>query len=119
MIGRDNKYLKSNILENLPSSIAAETLETIVQTDKLKIERIISKGHQSTDGFWYDQDQAEWVMLVKGQARIQFENEVIELHAGDYLNIDAHRKHRIEWTTPEEESIWLAVFYSTKPHDEI
>lgn len=107
--------LRNNLLANLPGELPEEIFETVLQTQQIKIERIISKGQKSEEGFWYDQDQAEWVLVLKGQAQLEFEEEIIKLTAGDYLNIEAHQKHRVKWTTPDEETIWLAVFYpSTK-----
>ena len=103
--------LRRNILGNIAGHIPEEIFETIVQTPGVRIERIISKGQRSPDQFWYDQDQAEWVLVVKGHARLAFEEGMVELRAGDYLNIAAHRKHRVDWTTPDEETVWLAVFY--------
>ncbi len=102
---------KQNLLTNIPTLIPNEIFETIISKPNIKIERIISKGHKSEPDFWYDQDQSEWIMIVKGQARLQFEDKSIYLTSGDYLNIAAHQKHRVDWTTPEEETIWLAVFY--------
>ncbi len=102
---------KQNFLGDVPTSIPEEIFETIVSTSNIKIERIISKGHKSEPGFWYDQDQSEWILILKGQARLQFEDKSICLTSGDYLNIAAHQKHRIDWTTTEAETIWLAVFY--------
>ncbi len=102
---------KFNLFDNLPGEIPKEIFQTIVQTPHVRIERIISKGHRSEDGFWYDQDQDEWVLVLKGKARIEFEDKSVELGAGDCINIAAHRKHRVAWTTPDEETIWLAIFY--------
>lgn len=106
--------MKNNFFANIPATLPEEIVESILQTDNLKIERIISKGQQSAEGFWYDQDQAEFVLLLKGAAHLQFETHTVELTAGDYLNISAHQKHRIAWTTPTEETLWLAVFYSVQ-----
>lgn len=90
-----------------------EILETILQTDKFKIERIISRGHATAEGEWYDQDKNEWVLVLKGSAGLLFEgnNNTIIMKTGDYLNIPAHKKHRVEWTDPEEETIWLTIHY--------
>jgi cupin 2 domain-containing protein len=63
--------------------------------------------------FWYDEDQHEWVVVLKGAARLRFEDEPVEMKPGDFVNIPAHRKHRVEWTTPDEPTVWLAVFYRT------
>ena len=81
----------------------------------VKIERIVSDGHASPEGFWYDQEQNEWVLLVAGSAVLSIEKETgieqIELVPGDYLLIPAHQRHRVESTSKTEKTIWLAVFY--------
>ncbi|MDR3627943.1 MAG: cupin domain-containing protein [Ignavibacteriaceae bacterium] len=104
---------KNNLLGNIPKEIPMEIIETILDSDKVRIERIISKGQSSPENFWYDQDDNEWVMVLQGQAKLMFENEEkpVLLLQGDYINIPAHLKHRVEWTTPNEVTIWLAVFY--------
>ena len=102
---------KQNLLTGVPTSIPDEIFETIISKSNIKIERIISKGHKSEPNFWYDQDKSEWILILKGEARLQFEDKSIYLTSGDYLNIAPHQKHRIDWTTPESETIWLAVFY--------
>ena len=104
--------MKKNILNNIPSHIPEEIIDTLIDSDQIKVERIISKGHVSPKDFWYDQDKNEFVILLKGSAKLLFENDVqIILSAGDCLNIPAHKKHRVEWTDPEIETIWLAIFY--------
>ena len=102
---------KQNLLTGVPTSIPDEIFETIISKSNIKIERIISKGHKSEPNFWYDQDKSEWILILKGEARLQFEDKSIHSTPGDYLNIAAHQRHRIDWTTPEAETIWLAVFY--------
>jgi len=89
-----------------------EELTTILQAGEgIRIERIVSHGHNSPDGFWYDQPTGEWVIVLKGAARIEFEGKSVEMKPGDYLDIPAHTKHRVAWTTPDEPTIWLAVHY--------
>ncbi len=100
-----------NLFQLIPSSLPQEVFETLAETSTIKIERIISKGHHSPENFWYDQEQTEWVLLLKGQAHLEFEQGIIELNPGDYLTIAAHQKHRVAWTTPEQETLWLVVFY--------
>jgi cupin 2 domain-containing protein len=100
-----------NIFANIPSVLPAELTETLVRANRVRIERIVSHGHTSPMDFWYDQPEHEFVLLLQGAARLQFENEVIDMNRGDWIEISAHRKHRVEWTTPEEPTIWLAVFY--------
>lgn len=102
-----------NILSEVPKSLENECFESLIQTREVKIERIISMGHASPEGYWYDQQQNEWVLVIKGRARLHFEGSdtMISLEAGDYINIPSHRRHRVEWTDPAEETIWLAVHY--------
>jgi cupin 2 domain-containing protein len=93
--------------------VPEELVETLLDAASLRIERIVSQGHSSPDGFWYDQPQNEWVAVLKGAARLQFENgQAVEMQRGDYANIPAHQKHRVEWTTPDEPTIWLAIHYA-------
>ena len=100
-----------NLFEDLPTSIPKELIEVIAANHNVRIERIVSHGHASPEGFWYDQDEHEWVIVVQGAARLRFEDCVVEMKPGDFVNIPAHKKHRVEWTTPDEPTIWLAVFY--------
>ena len=103
----------TNLFADLPSHLPDELVTTLLNATNVRIERIVSHGHASPEGFWYDQDQHEWVMVLKGAARLRFENDEqpVEMKPGDFVNIPAHKKHRVEWTTPDEPTIWLAVFY--------
>ena len=102
-----------NLFADLPTTLPEELIQTLVASDHVRIERIVSHGHASPEGFWYDQDEAEFVVLLKGAARLRFENskQPLEMRPGDFINIPPHRKHRVDWTTPDEPTIWLAVFY--------
>jgi cupin 2 domain-containing protein len=103
-----------NLFDNLPSTLPEELVEVLAQSEHVRIERIISTGHSSPEGFWYDQDQSEWVMVLKGEAKLLLEgdDQPILLQPGDHILIPPHRKHRVVWTTPDEQTVWLAVFYS-------
>src|SRR5687768_18544676 len=101
----------ANIFSEIPSTLPVELVQTLLTTVNCRIERIVSLGHASPPGFWYDQEQNEWVLLLKGAAKLRFENDLIEMKLGDFMKIPAHRKHRVEWTPPDEPTIWLAVFY--------
>lgn len=103
-----------NFFANLPGRLPDEVFTTLLDAPGVRIERIVSHGHASPEGFWYDQDQHEWVMVLQGAARLRFEDGRRELRPGDFVNIPAHRKHRVEWTTPDEPTIWLAVFYGER-----
>lgn len=101
----------SNFFTALPDSVPTELFETLAQNSHIKIERIISTGQVSPVDFWYDQPYSEWVILLQGQAKLQFASErtMIILTAGDYLLIPAHEKHRVEWTDPTQVNLWLAI----------
>jgi cupin 2 domain-containing protein len=102
-----------NLLRDLPDAGAAEITEALVARPGLRIERIVSFGQANPEGFWYDQAEAEWVLLLAGAARLRFEDETQAraLGPGDWVEIAAHRRHRVEWTEPGQPTIWLAVFY--------
>ena len=105
--------LSTNLFADLPDHLPDELITTLLETTDLRIERIVSNGHASHGDFWYDQEQHEWVMLLRGAAwlRIQDQEQPIEMRPGDYVTIPAHKKHRVEWTAPDEPTIWLAVHY--------
>ena len=104
---------RKNVFSDIPDDIPEELFEKIVDAPHLKIERIVSLGHSSPEDFWYDQDNNEWVILLKGSAALLFEGEntPVKLLPGDYITIPAHVKHRVEWTDPVQETVWLAVHY--------
>jgi cupin 2 domain-containing protein len=104
---------KGNIYSVVPARAPEEIFETLVESGEVRIERIISDSHDSPEGFWYDQDESEWVMVLEGSAGLRFdgEEEVLVLKPGDWVDIPAHVRHRVEWTDPDEKTIWLAVFY--------
>jgi len=100
-----------NLLFPLPEAGAAEAVTVLLTRPGLRVERIVSQGQASPPGFWYDQDWAEWVIVLGGAARLLFEGEPAprELKTGDYVHIPAHMRHRIEWTAPDAPTVWLAV----------
>ena len=103
---------KENLLTDIPNDLPAEVIRDIIETDSVRIKQIISKGQKGPEQGWYDQDENEWVLVVKGAGILKFETgEQVELNSGDYLNIPAHKKHRVSWTDPKEETVWLAIFY--------
>ncbi len=103
----------NNIFDKIPTCLKQEIVEPLIEQDSVRIERIISKGHKSPEAGWYDQDQNEWVMVLRGEAILAFEGaSSITLKEGDFVDIKAHRKHKVEWTDPAIETIWLAVRYS-------
>jgi cupin 2 domain-containing protein len=90
--------MKSSLFEHIPEALSEEWITVLEQNHAVRIERIVSDGQASPDGFWYDQEEDEWVLLVRGSAVLAFEDETVELRPGDYLLIPAHRKHRVEST---------------------
>lgn len=102
-----------NLLADLPSRAADERFDELLSRPGLRIERIVSTGHASPPGFWYDQPRAEWVLVLQGEAllRIETESEPRRLRAGDFANLPARCRHRVEWTRPDQPTVWLAVHY--------
>jgi cupin 2 domain-containing protein len=101
-----------NLLRDLRDARAGEIVERLAQGGAVRIERIVSHGQASPAGFWYDQDEAEFVLVLAGAARLCFaDGEGLALGPGDWVDIAAHRRHRVEWTDPETPTVWLAVFY--------
>ncbi|HEV2301627.1 MAG TPA: cupin domain-containing protein [Stellaceae bacterium] len=102
-----------NLLDPLPDARAGEIAEKLLSQGRLRIERIVSLGQASPPGFWCEEPQGEWVLLVSGAALLRFadEEEPRRLGPGDYIDIAAHRRHRVEWTDPARPTVWLAVHY--------
>ena len=106
-----------NLLSPLPDAEAGERMDALLTRPGLRIERIVSRGQASPSGFWYDQPEAEWVMVLTGAARLRFQDEAEArvLGPGDCLDIAPHRRHRVDWTDPSAATVWLAVFYPCDP----
>jgi cupin 2 domain-containing protein len=82
------------------------------EADGVRVERIVSRGHVSPAGFWYDQTQDEWVVLLAGAAELSFaDGRRVRLAPGDHVHLPAHERHRVEWTDPAQETVWLAVHH--------
>jgi cupin 2 domain-containing protein len=101
----------ANLFADLPRHLPNELITTLLDAANVRIERIVSHGHASPADSWYDQPQHEWVIVLKGAAKLMFEDGVLEMKPGDFINIPAHRKHRVEWTTPDKPTVWLGVRY--------
>ena len=108
-----DKHQPQNIFAGIPESLLEEFFDIILQTRNFKVERIVSRGHITPAGKWYDQEQDEWVMLLQGSAELLFEHKdtPIRLEAGDHINIPSHTRHRVSWTDPAQDCIWLAIHY--------
>lgn len=105
----------ANIFDNVPVNIKDEQIQALTNSDKVRIERIVSNGQTSPKNFWYDQDENEFVMLLEGSAILEVKTgeyvEEVKLGIGDYLLISANQKHRVTYTDTESPTVWLAVFY--------
>jgi cupin 2 domain-containing protein len=93
-----------------------EICEALIETDHFRLERIISTGQATPAGQWYDQQRSEWVALLSGSAGLLFEGEsrVQVMRPGDCVLIPARRRHRVEWTDPDQETVWLALHFVVK-----
>ncbi len=102
----------NNVFSDIPADLGDEFFESLAASEQVTIERIVSKGHASPDEGWYDQDRHEFVLVLKGSARLEFEDgSTSEMTAGDWVNIPANRKHRVAWTDETTETVWLAVHF--------
>jgi cupin 2 domain-containing protein len=100
-----------NLFERIPAVLPEEVVNTLWQSGSLRVERIVSFGHASPPDFWYDSDLDEWVVLLSGSARLRIDgrDDLLEMKPGDYVVLQAHTRHRVEWTAPDRHTIWLAV----------
>lgn len=104
----------NNFFKQIPKELEQEIFQPLFEGNRFRIERIISKGQITPENQWYDQEEHEWVLLLKGSARLIFANQSDEIHLreGDSLLIPAHERHRVSWTDAEQETIWLAIHYT-------
>ncbi len=100
-----------NLFERIPEKSAQEIFTGLLATGSVRIERIVSFGQASPEGFWYDQPEHEWVLLLEGSAQLRFDDKEVDLAPGDYLNIPSGTRHRVEKTAENCRTVWLAVFY--------
>lgn len=103
----DKTRMTQNLLRDVPTDLRDELVEVLARSEQVCIERIVSMGHGTAEGMWYDQDRAEWVVVLQGEAKLLFEgaDEKIHLKTGDYVHIPAHARHRVEWTIPDSPTI--------------
>ena len=103
----------NNLFADLPNRLPEELITVLAQNDHVRVERIVSTGHKSPESFWYDQNETEWVIVLKGEASLRFHGEDAPrvLLPGDYVTIPANRRHRVESTSTLVPTVWLAVFF--------
>lgn len=99
-----------NILTPIAETGEEEQFELLFKSPNCRIDRIVSSGHSSPKGFWYDQENDEFILLVQGEAILEFEDKMVTLKAGDYLYIPKNCKHRLEKTSIDPVCVWLCVF---------
>ena len=102
-----------NIFGNLPMRLPREEATVVADRPGAVVERIVSTGQASPPGFWFDQNWAEWVVVLAGAAGLQVEGEAASrvLRPGDYVELPPHVRHRVEWTDPDRPTVWLAVHW--------
>lgn len=102
-----------NLFEDIPASIKEEFFQILAESDSVRIERIVSDGHSTPKGEWYDQEWNELVLLFSGEAALLFGNDdaPLILKPGDHVMIPAGCRHRVEWTDATQKTIWLAVHF--------
>lgn len=102
-----------NIFANLPTHLPQEEATILAERAGAVVERIVSTGQASPEGFWFDQDWAEWVILLAGAAGLWIEGEAAprRLKPGEYVELPPHVRHRVEWTDPDRPTVWLAVHW--------
>ncbi len=100
-----------NLFAGVPRALDEERIDVLIETPHLRLERIVSTGQATPAGQFYDQDEAEWVLLLRGSAGLRYgDSDTIErLKPGDHVVIPAHRKHRVEWTDAAEPTVWLTL----------
>ena len=103
----------ANLFADIPEQLPEELFETLLSRPGFKLERIVSRGHATAAGKWYDQAENEWVLLLKGAAAIRLEDrgDPVVLKPGDCVLLPARCRHRVEWTDPENDTVWLALHY--------
>ena len=101
-----------NLFADLHEQAAEEQVDALLARPGLRIERIVSTGQASPPGFWYDQPQDEWVIVLRGAAGLLVEGEPEQrLDPGDFVFLPARKRHRVTWTSPDEPTVWLAVHF--------
>ena len=99
--------------DGLPDVLEEERVETLAAASGVRIERIVSTGQSSPEDFWYDQERDEFVAVLRGAAGLEIEgrDEIVEMEPGAWTLIPARCRHRVAWTSPDEPTIWIAVYF--------
>jgi cupin 2 domain-containing protein len=110
----DGREDAGNLFADLPRALDTERADTLLAGGPFRLLRIVSTGQATPPGEWYDQDDDEWVVVLRGSAGVRFADEpgTRRLVPGDWLLIAAGRRHRVEWTTPDGPTVWLALHHA-------
>ncbi|NTV51005.1 MAG: cupin domain-containing protein [Geobacteraceae bacterium] len=102
-----------NLYKNIPEDVPNELFKTLAERKGVRVERIVSDGHATPNGEWYDQGWDEWVLLVSGGATLLLDDSSAPmiLKPGDHIMIPAGCRHRVEQTDPLQKTVWLAVHF--------
>lgn len=112
-MANDGHIQAGNVYERIPAVLPEELSECLAAASGTRILRIVSWGHATPPGAWYDQADTEWVLLLQGHATLRFESEGTRtMRAGDYLLIPAGCRHRVEWTSTDPPAVWVAVHFA-------
>ena len=107
---------RGNLFADLPTDRSQETFESLLEASGVRVERIVSHGQATPPGQWYDQPGAEWVVLLAGAATLTCEGEAPrQLAPGDWAYLPARCRHRVDWTTPDGPTVWLALHLPPAP----
>ncbi len=113
---RSKNKRTENLFRDIPENVPEELFTELASGGSTRIVRIVSTGHTTPEGEWYDQDDDEWVVVLKGKARIKFADgrDDLEMKPGDHVLLPAHCRHRVDWTSDEEPTVWLAVHFDAE-----
>ncbi len=111
------KNRPDNILGGIPESLPEELEQVLAENEHVSIRRILSRGHSTPAQGWYEQQDHEWVLVLKGEGIIEFaDNSECHMFEGDYCYIPALKKHRVKWTREQEVTVWLAIHFPVQEH---
>lgn len=97
-----------SIFTQLSGPLGEEVTSSLLKKPDLLIECIHSNGNASSEGYWYDQQEDEWVLLARGSATLDVANQdPIKMIAGDYIFIRKHLRHRVSEVSTD--AVWLAI----------
>ena len=108
----------SNLFDDLPVRLPTERIDVLVSAPGIRVERIVSTGQVTAPGEWLEQDSDEWVVVLRGRARLRIESQAtpLDLQPGHHVLLRAHVRHRVEWTDDVGPTVWLAVHYRAGNH---